>query len=266
MKIVAHRGGSSGTPENTLAAFANAVHMQADLIELDIHLSSDGTPVVIHDATLDRTTDGTGPVNSYTRQELKQFNAGQGERIPTLDEVFELVGDRVPFVLELKSLDAVPATTELLKQFPAVRWMGLSGIPDALDALRAGFPHAELAVGTFGSRAAAERLIDLIGESEKVISKIFLERLRRDAETFDINDVFARAAELNATKLGVYWEGIDAELVASAHARGLQIGAWTVNDPEVALRLMKLGVDTLTSDDPATMLALVKTTRAEVPA
>jgi glycerophosphoryl diester phosphodiesterase len=266
MKIVAHRGGSNGTPENTLAAFANAVQMQADLIELDIHLSSDGTPVVIHDATLDRTTDGSGPVNSYTRQELKQFNAGQGERIPTLVEVFELIGDRVPLILELKSLEAVPATIELIKQYPAVRWMGLSGIPSALDALRTEFPNAELAVGTFGSRAAAEKLIDLIGESEKVISKIFLERLRRDAETFDINDVFARAAELNVTKIGVYWEGIDAELVANVHARGLQIGAWTVNDPDVAKRLMDLGVDTLTSDDPATMLALVKKIRAEVPA
>ncbi|MGH2550241.1 MAG: glycerophosphodiester phosphodiesterase [Thermomicrobiales bacterium] len=58
---------------------------------------------------------------------------------------------------------------------------------------------------------------------------------------------------------------MDAELVASAHKRGLQIGAWTVNDPDVALRLMNLGVDTLTSDDPATMLALVRTARTEVP-
>lgn len=258
MKIIAHRGGSAEAPENTLAAFANAIAIGADIIELDIHLSSDGVPVVIHDATLDRTTDGTGPVNSYTVQELKQFDAGQGERIPRLDEVFVLVGARVPFVLELKSLDAVPATVGLIKQHPEVRWMGLSGIPEALDALRAAFPEAELAVGTFGSRAAAEKLIDLIGNSEQMISKIFLERLRRDAETFDIEDVFARAAELNATKIGVYYEGVDAELVAKAHERGFQIGAWTVNDIETAKHLMNLGVDTLTSDDPATMLALVK--------
>jgi glycerophosphoryl diester phosphodiesterase len=258
MKIVAHRGGSAGTPENTLAAFANAVAIGADIIELDIHLSKDGVPVVIHDATLDRTTDGTGQVNSYTVQELKQFDAGQGERIPRLEEVFVLVGNRVPFVLELKSLEAVPATVELIKQHPGVRWMGLSGIPEALDALRAALPEADLAVGTFGSRAAAEKLAELIGNSERIVSKIFVERLRRDAETFDIEDVFSRAAELKATKIGVYFEGVDAELIAKAHERGFQIGAWTVNDVETARRLMDLGVDTLTTDDPATMLALVK--------
>jgi glycerophosphoryl diester phosphodiesterase len=258
MNIVAHRGGSFGTPENTLAAFANAIAIGADLIELDIHRSSDGIPVVIHDATLDRTTNGSGPVNSYTAQELAQFDAGQGERIPRLDEVFALVGDRVPLILELKSLEAVPPTVELIKQHPEIRWMGLSGIPEALDALRAAFPEAELAVGTFGSREAAGKLIALLGNSETIISKIFIERLRHDAETFNIEDVFERATALKATKIGVYFEGISAELIADAHARGFQIGAWTVNDPEIAKRLMDLGVDTLTSDDPATMLALVQ--------
>ncbi len=257
MLIVAHRGGSNGTPEDTLAAFSNAVKIGADMIELDIHVSKDGVPVVIHDHTLERTTNGTGDVNSYTVAELQQFDAGQGEKIPTLAEVFALIGDRIRFILELKTIEAVPATVDLLRANPQVRWVGFSTHDEALDQLRVAFPEAELSFGTMGSREVSIKLADVLGQANIAHYKSFAERLRQDAENFDIENVFARAAELPAVKIGFYYESIDAGMVDLVHTRGYQIGAFTVNDVAEGKRLLALGVDSLTTDDPAAMIAMV---------
>jgi glycerophosphoryl diester phosphodiesterase len=107
--IIAHRGGSAYAPENTLAAFQSAVEQGADGIELDVHLSADGEVVVIHDADLERTTDGSGSVYENPLAALKELDAGSwygsefiGEEIPTLDEVFELAGERLFINVELK--------------------------------------------------------------------------------------------------------------------------------------------------------------------
>jgi glycerophosphoryl diester phosphodiesterase len=106
--IIAHRGASAYAPENTLASFNLAIEQQADAIELDVKLSADGVPVIIHDASVDRTTDGHGKVAKLTLAELRQLDAGsffsetfRGEKIPTLEEVFEAVGKRIPINVEL---------------------------------------------------------------------------------------------------------------------------------------------------------------------
>ncbi|MCL2015487.1 MAG: glycerophosphodiester phosphodiesterase [Defluviitaleaceae bacterium] len=106
-KIYAHRG-SRGTkneyPENTMLAFQKAIEHKADGIELDVHLSRDEHVIVIHDEDLDRTTDGTGFVRNHPLDELKEFDAGQGEKIPTLQEVFELLsGTSLELNIELKT-------------------------------------------------------------------------------------------------------------------------------------------------------------------
>ncbi len=107
--VIAHRGASAEAPENTIAAFELAIVHGADGIELDIHLSRDDQPVVIHDFTLERTTDGSGPVRERTVRELKRLDAGgwrggqfQGQRIQTLQEVLERFRDRTRFWIELK--------------------------------------------------------------------------------------------------------------------------------------------------------------------
>ena len=89
--FAAHRGVSARYPENTLLAFRRAVGV-ADMIELDVTFSKDGEVVVMHDDTIDRTTNGSGIIENFTLEELKQFDAGQGEQIPTLEEVFRDVG------------------------------------------------------------------------------------------------------------------------------------------------------------------------------
>src|SRR5512139_1857475 len=108
--IFAHRGASAHAPENTLAAFELALAQQADAIELDVKLSADGRVIVIHDSTVDRTTDGHGKVKDMSLADLKALDAGSffssefaGEKIPTLDEVFEAVGRRTFINIELKN-------------------------------------------------------------------------------------------------------------------------------------------------------------------
>jgi glycerophosphoryl diester phosphodiesterase len=108
--VIAHRGFSGAAPENTLAAFRKAIDIGSDMIELDIHLSKDGKIVVIHDESLEKTTNGKGKVVDYTLEELKKLDAGSrfgaefsGERIPTLQEVLDLAKGRVLVNIEIKN-------------------------------------------------------------------------------------------------------------------------------------------------------------------
>lgn len=112
---IAHRGASAYEPENTLRAFARAIDMGATLIELDVHLSRDGQPVVIHDADLSRTTTGTGSVSDLTLDEIQRFDAGLGEHVPTLGEVIDLVSGQVQLYIELKGQQTPAATVATLQ-------------------------------------------------------------------------------------------------------------------------------------------------------
>ena len=99
---IAHRGASAYEPENTISSFNRAIQMNADLIEFDVRSSQDSQIVVMHDKKVDRTTDGTGLVGHKTLSELKELDAGNGEKIPTLEEVFEHFGGKTKFAIELK--------------------------------------------------------------------------------------------------------------------------------------------------------------------
>jgi glycerophosphoryl diester phosphodiesterase len=99
---IAHRGASAYEPENTLRAFERAIQMGATMLELDIHLSKDGHPMVIHDVEVSRTTNHKGQVSDMTLMQIKKLDAGKGEKIPTLTEVVDLARDRVKLYIELK--------------------------------------------------------------------------------------------------------------------------------------------------------------------
>ncbi|WP_047983741.1 glycerophosphodiester phosphodiesterase [Ornithinibacillus californiensis] len=99
---IAHRGYPVNFPENTLSSFQAAINLGFSHMELDVHMSKDGIPVVIHDHTIDRMTDGNGEIYSYTLEELKQFTITPNEKIPTLEEVLQLAKDRIHVSIELK--------------------------------------------------------------------------------------------------------------------------------------------------------------------
>jgi glycerophosphoryl diester phosphodiesterase len=101
--LIAHRGASDDAPENTLAAFDLAIEHGADGIEFDVQLSADGVPVIIHDSQLERTTNGTGFVQAHTAAALQALDAGGGQGVPTLDQLFESTGRRLLYNVEIKN-------------------------------------------------------------------------------------------------------------------------------------------------------------------
>jgi glycerophosphoryl diester phosphodiesterase len=111
---IAHRGASAYEPENTLRAFERAIEMGATMLEVDIHLTLDDHPVVIHDADLSRTAKGAGRVRDTTLEQIKQLDAGKGEQIPTLAEVIDLVRDRAELYIELKGQQTPARVVEAL--------------------------------------------------------------------------------------------------------------------------------------------------------
>jgi len=114
---IGHRGANGYEPENTLVSFEKAIEMGADGIELDVHLSSDGHLIVIHDETIDRTTNGTGAVNQLTLEELKSFKINEKYSIPTLEEVLDLVNQRCFVNIELKNQDTAEKVVQLIEHY-----------------------------------------------------------------------------------------------------------------------------------------------------
>ncbi len=112
---IAHRGASAHEPENTLRAFRRAIELGADMSELDVHLSRDGHAIIMHNAFVETTTDGQGAICDLTLDELKQFDAGKGERIPTLPEVIDLVRGRHGLYIELKAEGTPEVVAKILR-------------------------------------------------------------------------------------------------------------------------------------------------------
>jgi glycerophosphoryl diester phosphodiesterase len=117
LQIIAHRGGLKYEPENTIAAFQNAIKQGVDWLEFDVQMTKDGALVVIHDETVDRTTDGTGAVRDMTLEQIRSFDAGRGEKVPTFEEVMELAKtNRLKIMPETKSAHLYPGIEEKLLQ------------------------------------------------------------------------------------------------------------------------------------------------------
>ncbi|WDF60144.1 glycerophosphodiester phosphodiesterase family protein [Flavobacterium sp. KACC 22758] len=116
MLKIGHRGAKAYEPENTLQAFQKALDLNSDGIELDVHLSSDGYIIVIHDETIDRTTNGKGLVSSFTLAELKSFLIDGKYQIPTLNEVFDLVDKKCLINIELKGIGTAPKVVALIEE------------------------------------------------------------------------------------------------------------------------------------------------------
>lgn len=220
----AHRGDSFHAPENTMAAFRAAERAGADGIELDVHLSREGVPVVLHDATLDRTTDGRGPVARRTVRELRRLDAGgwfapsfAGERVPTLEEVFAWAKDRLRLNVEIKTAAAADAVCRLLRRYPGVRILVSSFDHRALEKLREEAPLLPLGFLSDGHlwRRAAER-----------------------------------AARCGAESFHPRHDAVTGPLVAACHRRRMAVHAWTVDDPVRFRRLKRRGVDGVMTNDP----------------
>ncbi len=224
MIVTGHRGALGSEPENTIRSFRRAVEYGCDEIELDLRVTSDDQLIVLHDATVDRTTNGTGPVEELTFDELRALDAGLGEQVPTWAETIEVVDVRLQ--AEVKAARAVPLLVESLQADPelAARTMVTSSHAEILLAIRRAIPSASTGL-IFG-------------------------------RTPDVADVLAltRAAEAGTALCGI--AGLTVEAVAKLHREGIDVTAWPVPDAETFARAVELGVDGITTDYPDRLAAV----------
>jgi glycerophosphoryl diester phosphodiesterase len=235
--VLGHRGASFDAPQNTIAAFTLAREMGADGVELDTSLSNDGVPIVIHDLSLDKTTNGTGPVGLLTVKELKELDAGSshsakyaGEQIPTLEEVFEAIGPDMIVNVELKSVSMVANGLE----------------PAVLDVIRRHNALNRVIISSFNPFA--------------------LRRFRKLAPDIPMGYLYSADEPMYLRNrwlmIGVSYEAlhphesmIDTAYMATAKRDGYRINTWTVDDPARILALRDLGVDSIISNRPDVALA-----------
>lgn len=231
---IAHRGASGARPENTLVAFERALEIGVDMLELDVHLTADGAPIVIHDDTLERTTNGTGPVKARALAELRRLDAGGwfdpaygGERLPTLDEVLDLARGRAEVDIELKT-------------------------------------HPEPYPGI---ESTVHRLLGRLGMASEVMVSSFnwdtLERYRAldgrmrlgllaDKPIRSMNDWVDRVGAWSLNLPPMLATG---ERYEYARSRGLKMIVWTVDDPSFIDFLVDYGVDGIISNHPERLTA-----------
>lgn len=230
MFFYAHRGASAEAPENTLAAFSRAIDAGADGVEFDVHLSADGVPVVIHDDTLERTTDGVGPVAAWTLAGLRELDAGSwfapefaGEALPTLEEALHLLVGRLRLNLEVKEPRAGMAVREILQAFPRADAVLSSFDYGALVQLRRAAPELPLAV-----------LFDAGGWQRAL----------------------ARAEALRACAFHPRADLVSRPLLAACRRLQLPVIPWTVDDPSTVRSLGRRGAAGIFTNDPARLRTL----------
>ena len=245
---IAHRGGAALAPENTLAAFEQAVALGVDAIECDVHLSRDGDAVVIHDATLDRTTDATGPVSALTADALARVDAGyrfgeargspyrgRGHGVPRLTEVLARWPE-LPFVVEIKGehVEAAPRVVEILRRVGAERRVIVGGFSGpVLDTVRRLAPDLVTSASREEVRAALQR------------ARFWLPP-RRPA--YRLLQMPVRANNRRLLTPG---------FLRVVRRAGLPTHAWIVDDPAEMRRLLACGVTGLISDRPDLAVAIV---------
>ena len=217
----AHRGASGHEPENTLIAMEKAVTMGADWIELDVHAVEEEL-IVIHDDRLERTTNGIGYVHEQSLDYLRSLDAGKGQRIPFLREIFDLVDRRAGLNIELKGPGTAGPTAALIRHYIRERGWGYD------DFIVSSFNHHEL---------AAVKQMDPAMRTGALIVGIPLEYAR-----------FAQ--ELKADSVHCSLDFIDDAFVNDAHARGLSMYVFTVNNRNDLARVAAMKVDGVFTNFP----------------
>ncbi|HEX6331027.1 MAG TPA: glycerophosphodiester phosphodiesterase [Actinomycetota bacterium] len=241
--IVAHRGASSSRPENTIAAFEEALRLGARVIELDVRLSRDGVAVVMHDPTVDRTTDGAGAVHELTAAELGALNAGTADRpaaVPALAEVLELLSGRAAVALEIKNLPGEPA-------FEPGGESVVRAAHAELD--RVGFDGPVLVISFNPSSIAASKV-----RNPEVPTGLLGAAPLPPADALAIAAAGGHEMVLPGTRSLI---PAGEAFVGSAHAGGLRVGTWTVDEAEQVRRFLEWGVDAIASNDPETALGVL---------
>ncbi len=229
--VVAHRGASQAAPQNTLTAFRLAAEMGADAVELDVHLTADDVPIVIHDATVDATTNGTGAVRQMPLAQLKTLEIAGGERIPTLEEVLAEVGQRLLINIEFKDhalrdrgLEATVGI--ILRQMNMSDRVWFSSFnPFALRRARARIPEVPCGM-----------LYSMSPQLPVYLRRRWLAPITPHEALHPEHTIVTSA------------------LIQNAHQQGLWVAAWTLDNPERAQKLAAWGIDAIITNTPDKIL------------
>lgn len=251
---VAHRGGAARWAENSLTAFRGALAAGAKLLELDVHLTADGEVAVIHDPTLERTTSGHGPLAACTAADLRRArlrDAGGAlteDCVPTLGEVLGVVASSgAGLLVEIKSPGAAVVyarSGERVEPVPGPRYAGLER--KVLDALAQAGCTGRTIVMAFNPAVVAE--VRALAPEQATALLVDDHHVQEAGVPAMTALEWARAAGVNS--LGLHHTLCDAALVKAAHAAGILVGVFTVNDAETMRRLESAGVDLIITDRP----------------
>ena len=215
--IIGHRGAMANAPENSIESFEMAMEHGAHMIEMDVCLSKDGGVLVMHDDTLDRTTDGRGPVNSYTLNELLGFKLKNGESMPLLSETLERFRDRCALNIELKKASIAKPVVELVREQEMLSQVLISSFDGPLlMKIKMIEPDARIA---------------LLCNDKKL-------------------DMVKIAHNLRAESLHPEKKLVNPEIVQSAHSLGIEVHVWIVNGKREMRKFIGMGVDGIITERP----------------
>lgn len=222
MLKIAHRGAKAYEPENTLQAFQKALDLNSDGIELDVHLSADGHIIVIHDETIDRTTNGKGLVNSFSLAELKSFLIDRKYQIPTLNEVFDLVDKRCLINIELKGLATLNKVVALIEEYIAAK----------------NWNYNHFIVSSFDW--------NMLQETSNLNPNIQIGVLTEE----DLSKALAFAKKIKAKAIHPDFNLLNTENVHQMQEKGFLVLPWTVNSEEDIQKVKNYNVNGIISDNP----------------
>ncbi|MBE8725228.1 glycerophosphodiester phosphodiesterase [Flavobacterium hungaricum] len=222
MLKIAHRGAKAYEPENTLQAFQKALDLNSDGIELDVHLSVDGHIIVMHDETIDKMTNGTGEINTYTLAELKSFLITEKHQIPTLNEVFDLVDKKCFINVELKNADTSKQVVSLIEEYISQKeW-----------------DYQHFIISSFDWSA--------LEEVHHLNPKILIGVLTEE----DLDTALAFAESIKAKAIHPDYNLLNSENVQKIQEKGFLVFPWTVNSDEDIQKVKGYKVDGIISDNP----------------
>ncbi len=231
--LIAHRGYKTCYPENTLSAFDAALGIGAEMIELDVALTKDRHLVVIHDDSVDRTTNGKGKVDSLTLQELKQLDAGSwfrsefaGESIPTLEEVLDLVADRALVNIEIKA-------SSYEDHSPA----------DAVEKQIVDLVQRKSLMDSILISSFKIKFLENIAGMKDIPALAMITKQEADRSTLDV------CRKLNLFSWHAWHEKLTEKQVSLMHGHGIKVFSFTVNSREVFGPLVQMAVDGMFTDD-----------------
>lgn len=238
-RVIAHRGFSGRAPENTLVAIRQAIEIGADMVEIDVTITADDEVILLHDETLDRTTDGQGPPMALTLEEIRRLDAGSwfapefaGERVPTLAEALDAIEGRILLNIEIKSeaveYGVVPKVAALINEHGLLEQVVVSSFsPEALRQMKTVYPAV-------------------------ITATLFNADLHTDRDPLEIvKEVGSRAFNISGKRLTV-------AMLDRLHRHGIPVAVYTVNEPEEMRRIVALGVNAIFTDQPDRLIAVLE--------